>query len=203
MSKEEKISSKNAKINKIFTYLRPAKKNEINQVHIWLMRAIEESPFYNDLFKQFEKSRLSKNYLLNLHYTNPAHIMLMLDNDKPCGFMISGPELGTLWLYWSYLLPAHRKGMLAMNAMRSFIEYWDNGDFHKISTYTKEGNKPAEIIMKRNGYEHIVTLEKHIFGEDYQLYERKLNKKSKIYDFGLKTGRLSLLKQRIKRLFAI
>jgi len=180
------------------TGLRPVKKNEIDQVHIWLNEAINDSPFYKDEFKQFEKARLSKNYLNALFNEDPAHIMLMIDNEKPCGFMISGPELGTLWLYWSYLLPAHRKGLLAMGAMNEFIKYWDNGRFHKIATYTKYGNKPAEIIMKRARYKHICTLENHIFGEDYLLYEKPLNKISKGYDKGLRVvGTLGKIKQKL------
>ena len=181
------------------TGLRPATINEINQVHDWLMQAIDETPFYNEDFKQFEKARLNRSYLEDLYNEDPAHIMIMTDNNQPCGFMINGPELGTLWLYWSYLLPAHRKGLLAMSAMRAFIKHWDNGRFHKIATYTKDGNKPAEMIMKRARYKHIVTLEKHIFGEDYHLYELPLNKVSEGYDRGISGGRMTRLKQKLRR----
>ncbi len=184
-------------------YLRPAKHGEIAQIHAWLMQAIDESPFYNNMFKQYEKSRLTKTYLFNLYFHDPAHIMVMINNNEACGFMISGPELGTLWLYWSYLLPTYRKGLTAMSAMREFIKYWDNGKFHKISTYTKEGNRPAELIMKRAGFEHVCTLKKHIFGEDYQLYELTLNKQDKDYDRGINTSRLNYLKQRIKYILGL
>ncbi len=201
MSKNKTINPNSGEIHASSTGLRPIKLHEIAQVHVWLMQAIDESPFYNDMFKQYEKSRLTKNYLQNLFFADPAHIMIMLDNDEPCGFMINGPELGTLWLYWSYLFPSHRKGLLAMSAMRAFIKHWDNGRFHKIATYTKDGNRPAEMIMKRAGFKHICTLENHIFGEDYHLYEIPLNKVSKTYDRGLKTGRFNSLKQWLKRVF--
>jgi len=203
VDKTKKISPNSGKEHKSPTGLRPVRLNEINQVHIWLMQAIDESPFYNEEFKQFEKSRLTKSYLLQLFNHDPAHIMLMLDNEQPCGFMISGPEFGTIWLYWSYLLPAHRKGLLAMSAMRAFIKYWDNGGFHKIATYTKDGNRPAEMIMKRVRFKHICTLEKHIFGEDYHLYELPLNKVSKGYDKGVSSSRLSRLKIKIRHVLGL
>jgi len=178
--------------------------DDLDKIHKLLHQAIDESPFYNSTFKQFEKARLTKNYLLSLHDEDPAHIINMLVDGEPCGFMISGPELGTLWLYWSYILPKHRKGLLALRGMRAFIEYWDNGRFHKIATYTKDGNRPAEMIMKRVKFKHICTLENHIFGEDYHLYERPLTKTSDGYDTGLHVaGRLGRIKRYIKKLFHI
>jgi RimJ/RimL family protein N-acetyltransferase len=190
--------------NTVITGLRPAKISDLDQIHKLLLQAIEESDFYNSTFKEFEKARLTKNYLLALFDEDPAHIMVMVDEDQPCGFMISGPELGTLWLYWSYLMPEHRKGLLAMSAMRTFIKHWDNGRFHKIATYTKDGNRPAEMIMKRAGYKHICTLKNHIFGEDYYLYERELTKISTGYDKGLQvSGRFGRFKQKLKKLLRL
>ncbi len=184
------------------TKLKPALITDIDKIHTLLMQAIDDSPYYNNEFKQFEKNRLTKNYLLALHNEDPAHIMKMIDDDETAGFMISGPELGTLWLYWSYLMPEHRKGLLAMSAMHAFIKHWDNGRFHKIATYTKSGNKAAEVIMKRAKFKHICTLENHIFGEDYHLYERALTKVTKTYDKGLNVeGRLGRFKKKLKKLF--
>lgn len=88
-----------------------------------------------------------------------------------------------------------------MGAIRTFIEYWDNGHFHKIATYTKHGNEAAVAIMQRYGFEHICTLEKHIFGEDYLLYEKPLTKVTKDYDHGIANeGRLGRLKRWAKNL---
>ncbi len=183
---------------------RPATHSDVNQVHKLLMQAIDESPYYLDEFKEFERSRLSKNYLYALIEEDPNHIMIMADEAKTIGFMISGPELGTLWLYWSYLLPNYRKGMLAMSAMLAFIKHWDNGRFHKIATYTKHGNRAAEVLMKRAKFKHICTLENHIFGEDYFFYERPLIKVSDGYDRGLNVkGRFGRFKHKMKNLLGL
>lgn len=177
--------------------LRPAQPSDIAQVHKWLTEAIDTSPYYNDTFKQFEKSRLSVDYLHLLHEANPDHIMMLMSTDGPAGFMISSPEYGTLWLHWSYVLPEKRRGTLAISSMRAFIEHWDNNRFHKIATFTKPGNDVAEVIMKRYGFAHVHTFEKHIFGEDYLLYERPLTKTIEGYDHGVShVGMLGRLKRR-------
>ena len=124
----------------------------------------------------------------------------MQKDGETVGFMISGPELGTLWLYWSYLFPEHRKSGVAMSSMRTFLEHWDNGRFHKVATYTKPGNDVAAAIMKRFGWSHTATLEQHIFGEDYLLYEHKFQKAIPGYDHGLNLGRIAQLKRNVVRL---
>lgn len=176
--------------------LRPARAEEVSQAHSWLMQAIETSPFYNDVFKAYEKRRLSPAYLKKLYQADPAHIMLVMNEDEPVGFMISSPECGSLWLHWSYILPEKRRGSLAMGATRAFIEHWDNGAFHKISTYTKIGNETATAILERYGFKRTCTLENHIFGEDYLLYEKPLKKATDGYDRGISPeGTLGRLKR--------
>lgn len=188
---------KTTNVGKKKSIVRAATAADINMVHKRLVEAIDTSPFYSDRFKIFEKQRLDIDYLRALFDLDPYHLMLFVADDEPAGFMITSPQCGSLWLHWSYIFPEKRRASLAMAGFRALVEHWDNGRFHKIATYTKPDNAVTSILT-RYKFELTCELENHLFGEDYLLYERKLNKTSQGYDNGVSTPGL---KGRIKSYF--
>jgi len=179
---------------------RAGRYSDIDLVHGRLMEAIATSTHYGEEFKAYEKARLTKDFLAGLIALDPYHVLIIEHEAKPGAFMLSGPELGTLWLYWSYVFPEARKSRLGFAGIGYFLRQWDNGRFHKVATYTKAGNDAAAALMLRYGFKHTTTLEKHIFGEDFLLYERFLNKVEPGYDRGVPSGPVNKLRYRLKRL---
>lgn len=184
-------------------HVRGATFEDIAPVHALLMDAINNSPFYNDEFKAYETARLNKAYLAALVKQDPHHVMIPLSDGKPAGFMISSPDLGNLWLHWSYLAPEHRASKLVMRTMRAFVEYWEqNGRYHKVSTYVRPGNTVAEKLMERYKLHYVMTLKNHIFGQDYGLFERHFTKTVPGYDRGIGIGITGKLRYRLREMLS-
>ncbi len=177
--------------------IRAATPGDIDLIHRELMDVIATSEHYNDRFKAHEMGRLNKNFLRILHALDPWHIMIMCADGTPGGAMVSGPECGAIFRYWSWVFPSHRQTKLGMFGMRAFDEHWDNTRFHKAYTFVRPENEVARMLLRRYGYKETCLLEKHIFGQDYMLIEKPYTKVSEGYDGGVNIGRLGLLKRRL------
>ena len=196
-SKQGTTQSKAAAKNDV---LVPARFDELGAIHKMVMDAVWSSPHYSDTFKEFESGRLTPAYLAQLLHADPRHVMTIRDNDGAlAGFILSGPEYGVLWQYWSYVDPAHRSGTLAMRVMRNYRQVWDNDRFHKILTYSRPENKVSIALMERYGYTRVAELKQHLFGEDYLLYEFPLNKTKPDYDRGISVGFMANLRYKLAR----
>ncbi|SFV30623.1 hypothetical protein SAMN05216456_1078 [Devosia crocina] len=180
--------------------IRPAGRADIDLVHHELMDVISTSPFYSERFKAHEKGRLDKVYLQNLLAMDPWHIMIMCADGVPGGAMVSGPEFGAVFRYWSWVFPSHRQTKLGMFGMRAFDQHWDNNRFHKAFTFVRPDNEVARMLLRRYGYRETALLEQHIFGEDYLLIEKFYTKAEDGYDSGVNVGRLGRLRNSIRGL---
>jgi hypothetical protein len=180
---------------------RPATLDDVDLVHRELMDVIDKSEHYNDRFKAHEKTRLTKGFLRSLIAIDPYHVFLMTRDGVPGGAMVSGPEYGALFRYWSWVFPAHRESRLGMLGMRVFDEHWDNNRFHKAFTFVRPENQVALLLLRRYGYSQTCILRNHIFGQDYAVVERHYTKAVEGYDSGMGMGRAGRLVARIGALF--
>ena len=179
---------------------RAATPADIDLIHTELMAVIEESPHYNDLFKAHEKGRLTKQHLRALQAQDPNHVIVLTVDGQAGGGLISGPEFGAIFRYWSWIFPSHRKTRLGLHGMRVFDEVWDNGKFHKAFTYVRPENEVALALLGRYGYEQTCILRQHIFGQDYAVMEKMYTKVTDGYDTGMGMGRLGKMLQKVSDL---
>lgn len=180
--------------------IRAATDADIDLIHRELSDVIMTSPHYSDRFKSHEAARLDKNFLRGLLFLDPWHIMIMCADGVPGGAMVSGPECGAIFRYWSWVFPSHRQTKLGMFGMRAFDQHWDNSRFHKAYTFVRPDNEVARMLLKRYGYRETVLLEKHIFGDDYLLIEKFYTRQDLPYDSGAIPGRFGRLKRQVKGL---
>jgi RimJ/RimL family protein N-acetyltransferase len=181
------------------TVLVPARLSDVPLIHRMIQDAIRETPLYSDEFKVFESRRFNRAFLRTLIDADPAYAFFVKDESgENAGFMLSGPEYGVLFLYWSYLIPRFRRGTLAMRSMRDFVAYWDNGRFHKIVAFVRPDNRSPRLLMRRNKYTESVLLKQQLFGQDYIMCERMLNKVVEGYDQGLSYGVGKRLRLKVK-----
>lgn len=179
---------------------RAATAEDLELIHAELMNVIDESPHYNAEFKAWEKARLTKSYLRMLQRQDPWHVMALLSEGKVGGALISGPEFGAIFRYWSWIFPAFRQTRLGMHGMRAFDEHFDNGKFHKAYTFVRPENEVALALLRRYGYSETCVLKNHIFGQDYCVMERPYTKVTEGYDHGVGTGRLGRIVGRLNEL---
>lgn len=182
-------------------HLRPARRDEFTYVLAGLADAIGNNEHYDAEFKAFEMGRLNADFLDAIHDADPWNVSLCLKDGRPVGFMLFSPEQGNLWLNWAYIEPAARQTDAFMKSSRDVIRHFDNGRYHKMSTYVRPDNKAPALVMLRLGFKRTALLEKHIFGQDYYLFEKLFTKVEPGYVPGAAFGKVAALKRRIGRLF--
>jgi len=172
---------------------------DIDLIHRELMAVIDESPHYNEDFKAYEKRRLNKRHLRALMDADPWHVMVLTMDGKPAGAIISGPEFGAIFRYWSWVFPRYRESKMGMHGMRAFDAHFDNGRFHKAFTLVRPENEVALLLLRRYGYKQTCRLENHLFGQDYMLVEKPYTKVTEGYDTGINLGRVADIKRLAKQ----
>ena len=180
---------------------RAASPADLDLIHSELMAVIDESPHYSDRFKAHEKERMTKGFLRALQRVDPFHVIVLTVDGVPGGGLISGPETGAIFRYWSWIFPSHRQTRLGLHGMRIFDRHWDNGKFHKAFTFVRPENEVALALLRRYGYEQAALLRQHIFGQDYVVMEKFYTKTTDAYDSGMGMGRLARLKAGLEKVF--
>lgn len=184
-------------------YQRGATRADLDWVHTMLTHAIDTSPYYSDIFKAWEKRRMTRAFIQDLFELDPFYIIVLEVDGERAGFQVSGPDCGALFLYWSYVLEPYRRTGLAVFGMRQYIDRFNDGNWHKLTTLTRANNRPAITIMRRFGWVEVARLDSHIFGEDYLQYEYPLTKTQPGYKLLRRTGRRGRIARQVRRLLQL
>lgn len=181
--------------------LRFARLSDLDFIHASLATAVTETIGDCPQFTAFEIARFSKTYLHALLEADPANVLVAVAADgERAGFILSGPEMGNVMLYWCYLLPRFRRGAFAARALASYVGLWDGGRFDKILAYTRDDNRVAQLLMRRAGFRTLCRLEKHFFGQDFVLHDFPLRRAIPEYTPFVAVGRRGRLWFRLRAL---
>ena len=183
--------------------LRQAGWRDIEFVRQVIASAIGETLGEAEDFRSQELARFSRARLRALMEADRNYVLIATSPDgKDVGILVSGPEQGALVLYWVYLLPEYRLGSFALKSLGSYLGLWDHGRFHKITAYTRASNRPPQALLMRKGFRKVALLEKHLFGEDFVLFDYPLTKAVPGYDPMVYPGFLKRLTLALRAWFA-
>lgn len=174
---------------------------DLDWVHATLQQAIDELPFYSEEFKAHERKRMSRQMVERIFEFDPMLIRILTQDDEPAGLQIMTPDCGTLFLHWSFVRPEHRRGRIVMHTMRMIGETFQQMDWNKISTLTRTDNRVAIALLRRFKWQETALLERHIFGQDYILFEKMLDKTAPGYRHMDTSGRLGRAARAVRGLF--
>lgn len=180
--------------------IRPAMLDDVALLRSLIVEAIEASPYYNEAFKTAETARLNEAFLRALIMADPWYVPLIMHRGEVAGFILQLPDCGVLWAVWIYINPRFRETAIALAAIGFLIRHWDNGRFHKVSCLVSPENERSRAVMTHFGFTQTALLRNHIFGQDYLLLERPFTKTQDGYAPPLQFGRMSALRQRLRRL---
>ena len=96
---------------------------------------------------------LATELSMGVCFSSASSCTILTADGVPGGGLISGPEYGAIFRYWSWIFPAFRQtARSACTACEPFDEHFDNGRFHKAYTYVRPENEVALALLRRYGY---------------------------------------------------
>jgi hypothetical protein len=164
------------------------------------MAVIDESPHYNALFKEHEKDRLTKGFLRALQRVDPFHVIVLTVDDVPGGGLISGPETGAIFRYWSWIFPRTARPVSACTACGCSTSTGTTASSTRPSPSCGRRTRSPSPCSAATATSRRLLLRQHIFGQDYVVMEKFYTKVTEGYDRGMSMGRIARFKARVDTL---
>lgn len=144
-----------------------------------LETAISTSPHYNAVAKLEEIAAHTPAKLQAQLEVDALSAIGLFEGDQLAGMVVSSVDAGLLWLGWIVVGEAWRGRGLSHVLMRAFEAGVAQRGAHKIWCDSRIGNTASKHLLEQYGYVVAVTLERHWYGLDYYLWEKRIEECSK------------------------
>ena len=139
-----------------------------------LETAILSSPHYNTVAKLEEIAAHTPAKLQANLEADALSAIGLFESDTLAGVVISSVDAGLLWLGWIVVGDIWRGRGLSHELMRSLEGSATQRGVHKIWCDSRVGNTASQHLLEQHGYVIVVTLERHWYGLDYYLWEKRI-----------------------------
>lgn len=139
-----------------------------------LETAIASSPHYNAVAKLEEIAAHTPAKLQTNLELDALSAIGLFEGDQLAGVIVSSVDAGLLWLGWIVVGDAWRGHGLSHVLMRAFEASAAKRGVHKIWCDSRIGNTASKVLLERHGYAVAVVLERHWYGLDYYLWEKRV-----------------------------
>ncbi len=154
-----------------------AERREIPRVRDILFAIIDEIDIYNELAKNYERELYSLEYLHSLVEEDAFSILVAKRENEICGFVITKPDNGPIWLCWFGVAPGARGLGVGARLIDGTVKFAEKRGVYKIWCDTRTNNRFSIPIMTSFGFEKLARLDNHWCHQDYFLWQKFIGDK--------------------------
>jgi ribosomal protein S18 acetylase RimI-like enzyme len=127
--------------------------------------------YYNERARHEECAKHGARELLAIAAEDPFAILVARVAGDVAGFCITRYDDGLIWVSWFGVLPSHRRKGIGERLLREVAHTMSQRRAHKVWCDTRTANETAKGVLRRVGFEELVTLTNHWYGQDFILWE--------------------------------
>jgi ribosomal protein S18 acetylase RimI-like enzyme len=139
-----------------------------------LETVISSMTMYNDWAKQTELAEHRAQVLEQRLHNDPHSLIGAFDDDVLMGVVTSSLEAGLIWLGWIVVSPEQRGRGVARALMLALEDSAGARGAHKIWCDSRIENDISKALLEASDYRIAAKLERHWYGLDYFIWEKRL-----------------------------
>jgi ribosomal protein S18 acetylase RimI-like enzyme len=153
------------------TRVSPMLRGEERVVAAAVESAISSLTYYNDRAKREELAKYSEAELRNMSEADVNSVLLARIDGKVAGFCLSRYDDGLIWLSWFGVIEEYRKRGIGRALLEGLERTLLERNAHKIWCDTRTENVRSQHVLEHAGFNRIVSLVNHWYGQDFILWE--------------------------------